>query len=237
MKKLLFLPFLLLIAFAGSAQKTINDPNAQVRKVGSFHAIRVSSGIDLYLSQGDEAVAVSAKDAQTASEIKVEVDNGVLKIGYDWKEKMIFTNSKQLKAYVSYKVLDMLSASGGSDILVDGAIKSREFVLNVSGGSDFKGKVETQVLRISASGGSDVDISGSTGSVKVDASGGSDFNGYNLTAETCVADASGGSDIHITVSKELKADASGGSDVLYRGSASDVSINKSGGGSVRKTGK
>ncbi|MCW3073006.1 MAG: hypothetical protein JWP69_75 [Flaviaesturariibacter sp.] len=237
MKKLLLLQLLAGSLLTVSAQKTIHDPNAEVRTVGSFHAIRVSSGIDLYLSEGVEAVAVSGKDAATVKEIKVEVENGVLKIGFDWKEKMIFTNSKQLKAYVSYKTLDALNASGGSDVFVDGSIKAKDLVLNISGGSDFKGKVETQSLKVNASGGSDVDISGSTGSLKIDASGGSDFNGYNLIADNCNADASGGSDIHVTVNRELKADASGGSDVLYRGNASTVNTNKSGGGSIRKTGK
>ena len=239
MKKLFILPLLLLIAFVGNAQKTINDPNAQVRTVGSFHSIKVSGGIDLYLSSGAEAVAVSAREVEFRDRIKVEVENGVLKIGYEWKDMkgMVWSNNKGLKAYVSYKTLNLLSASGGSDVQVDGAIKTQDLVLNVSGGSDFKGAVETQTLRINASGGSDVNVSGKTSSVKIDASGGSDFNGYSLEADTCVADASGGSDIHITVNKELKADASGGSDVLYRGSASNINSNKSGGGSVKKTGR
>ena len=53
-----------------SAQKTVvRDPNAQVRNVGSFHAIQVSNAIDLYLNQGgEEAVAVSARDEKYISQ-------------------------------------------------------------------------------------------------------------------------------------------------------------------------
>ncbi|MDB5251258.1 MAG: hypothetical protein JWP27_427 [Flaviaesturariibacter sp.] len=236
MKKLSLLVLLSAFAFAAGAQKTINDPNAEVRAVGSFHAIRVSSGIDLYLSQGDEAVAVSAKDAATTKQIKVEVENGVLKIGFDWKDRMVFSNGKQLKAYVSYKQIDLLSASGGSDVMVDGTVKAPNLTINLSGGSDFKGRVESQTLRIDASGGSDLNIAGTTGSVKIDASGGSDVHGYDLVADSCSADASGGSDIHVTVNKDLRAEASGGSDVFYKGSATSINVSKSGGGSVKKTG-
>jgi hypothetical protein len=237
MKKISILSVLAAFVLTAGAQKTINDPNAEVRSVGSFHAIRVSSGIDLYLSQGDEAVAVSAKDAATTKQIKVEVEDGVLKIGFDWKDRIVFNSGKQLKAYVSYKTLDMLSASGGSDVLVDGTIKASNLNLNLSGGSDFKGRIDAQTLRIDASGGSDVTISGSTGTAKIDASGGSDVHGYELVADSCVADASGGSDIHVTVNKDLRAEASGGSDVYYKGNATSINVNKSGGGSVKKTGR
>lgn len=239
MKKLLFSAAAAVSMLAANAQKTIHDANAEVRSVGSFHAVKVSGGIDLYLSSGDEAVAVSAKDVDFRNRIKTEVKNGVLNIYYEWKDmkNVVWGNNKALKAYVSYKTLDLIGASGGSDVIVDGSVTASNLAISLSGGSDFKGKVEAQTLRVDASGGSDVDIAGSAGNIKVDVSGGSDFNGYDLIAETCNADASGGSDVHITVNKELRADASGGSDVFYRGNASTVNSTKSGGGSVKKTGK
>ena len=61
MKKLAVAVMSLLIVVGSIAQKTYQDKNAVVRKVGNFHGIKVSHGIHLYLSQGnEEAVAVSA---------------------------------------------------------------------------------------------------------------------------------------------------------------------------------
>ena len=54
-------------------QKTINDPNAQKRQVPSFTGIDIGGGIDLYLSQGEEAVAVSASEAKYRDKIRTEV--------------------------------------------------------------------------------------------------------------------------------------------------------------------
>ena len=77
MKYFFFLFFSSLLAFVANAQKTINDPNAEVRVVqGSFRAIQVDGGIDLYLSQGDEAVAVSARDAETRGRIRRKSPTG-----------------------------------------------------------------------------------------------------------------------------------------------------------------
>jgi hypothetical protein len=233
MKK--FLLFALLgSGLAAGAQKTIHDANADRRNVSSFHSIRVSGGIDLFLSYGDEAVAVSARDIETRNAIKVEVTDGVLRIGYDWKEGNIFTNSKQMKAYVSYKTLKSLAGSGGSDIAVDGTIKGVALALNISGGSDFKGKVEVDELKVDASGGSDVQISGRAKQVNVDANGGSDFSGFDLLSETANVAASGGCDVEISVSKDINARASGGSDVRYRGSPSVRENNASGSSSVKR---
>ena len=237
MKKLVLLSIVILGALAAGAQKTVYDANAQVRSAKGFHAVQVSGGIDLYLSSGEEAVAVSARELEDRERIKVEVENGVLKIWYDWKASMGFLKgvNRQLKAYVSYKTLDRLSASGGSDVEVDGTISSNKFSLEVSGGSDFKGKVNAGELTVNQSGGSDISIGGKAGKLTVDASGGSDFNGYNLVSETATVSASGGSDAEVTVNKQLTANASGGSDVSYKGSATAVTANKSGGSSVRKS--
>jgi hypothetical protein len=224
-----FFSFFLIASCFG--QKTINDPNVEVRNASGFHAVDVAGGIDLYLSSGDEVVAVSAKDVNIRNHIHVEVKNGVLRIWYDWKDRFNFSN-KGLKAYVSYKALDKIVASGGSDVSVDGVLKSGQLHLDFSGGSDFKGRVESDELHINLSGGSDADISGSAKTVDIDASGGSDFSGFDLITDNCDINASGGSDIDITVNKEITAEASGASDISWKGSANVKKAKASGSGSV-----
>ena len=238
MKKIFSLVVLTVVVITASAQKTtINDANAQKRNVTGFHAIEVSGGIDLYLSQGEEAVAVSASKDEYRDKIITEVKNGVLKIWFDWKNNIrIDWSNRKLKAYVSVKNLDGLEASGGSDVNVDGMIKTTKLDMEISGGSDFKGKVESDDLQVHASGGSDVTISGKAAKLTIAASGGSDFSGFDFAADFCDVEASGGSDVHITVNKELSANASGGSDIFYKGSALIRDI-KTGGGSIKKVSK
>jgi len=237
MQKLFSLLLLTGFIVTASAQKTMNDANAQKRNVSGFHAIEVSGGIDLYLSQGDEAVAVSASTNEYRDKIITEVVNGVLKIRFEWKNNIkIDWKNRKLKAYVSFKNLDGLEASGGSDISVDGTIKTTKLNMEISGGSDFKGKVESDELKVNASGGSDVSISGKATRLTIDANGGSDFNGYDFASDICNVEASGGSDVEITVNKELSANASGGSDIHYKGTGLIRDI-KTGGGSIKKVSK
>jgi hypothetical protein len=233
MKKIVTLLLAAFFLVTGFAQKTIRDANAEVRNVSGFHAIEVSGGINLYLSTGDEAVAVSAADQEVRDRIKTEVKDGVLKIYYDWKKGMkLNLKGNSLKAYVSFKTLDRLSASGGADVKMEGTIKSAILKLDVSGGADVSARVDVGNLTIDQSGGADVDLTGKVTDLKIEASGGSDFSGYDLIADNCIIRASGGSDVTITVNKEFYAEASGAADVNWKGKATVKGAKASGAGSV-----
>jgi hypothetical protein len=238
MKKFIALCLVTGLAIAGFAQKTINDANAEKRTVGSFRAIEVSSGIDLYLSQGGETVAVSASETKYRDRIHTEVKDGVLKIWYENLSNINFSfkENKKLRAYVSYSTLDRLKGSSGSDIHVDGTIQATKLALELSSGSDFEGKVNVTDLVVDQSSGSDINISGTTNSLKITASSGSDFDGFDLIAETCTAKGSTGSDISITVNKQLDATSNSGADIRYRGNA-EVKRNKSIGSDIKKDSK
>src|SRR5882724_3380045 len=229
--------FTSLLSFAQGG-KIINDKNAEKRSVKSFHAISVSHGIDLYLSQGnEESVAVSASDASYRDKIHTEVEDGVLKIFLDRNNEHWGSGDHKMKAYVSFKDLDVLKASGGSDVFAEDGIKVSKLTIELAGGSDMRAKTDvTGPLVITQTGGSDSYLSGTVFSLTVHATGGSDLHGYDLVSQVCNVVVSGGSDVHIMVNKELNVTASGGSDVFYKGTAVVKELNAGGSISVTKKG-
>ena len=237
MKKLFlsFICFFSLVAFAQD-NKVINDANAVVRTLnGSFSSISVSSGIDLYLTQGnEESAAVSAANAKQIDMIKTEVVNGTLKIYFDNKGESWKSDHKRLKAYVSFKTLEKLDVSSGSDVKVSGAINSDKLKLDVSSGSQFDGTINANELMADVSSGASIKITGKADKLTVGASSGSDFKGYDFTTDFCTAKSSSGSVINVTINKELSAKASSGGDIVYKGAALIRDIKTSGGGSVKK---
>lgn len=238
MKQFLSILLVAVSTLGAHAQKrVINDPNAEARQVASFHAISVGDGIDLYLSQDEkESAAVSASEEEYRKNIRTDVENGVLKIWYDKHGKWFRgLNGKKLKAYVSFKNIDKLVASGASDVYLTGAINATDFELVLSGASDLKdGEINAKSLSADLSGASDATVRGKVGTLKVEASGASDFKGYDLTVDNCTASASGASDISITVNVELNARASGASGVYYRGEGKIRELHTSGASSVAK---
>lgn len=237
MRKIGLLWIGLLLATVSMAQKKINDPNAVARDVKGYHAVKVGTGIQLVLSQGEtEAVAVSAVSSEHRDKIKTVVENGVLKIYYDndsWKfwQK---TGNKKLKAYVSIVKVTGVDVSSGAAVEVDGALQADKLDIEVSSGASFNGKVTATTLDVDQSSGSSVVISGTAGKLKVEGSSGSIFHGYNLATDLCDVDTSSGAVVEITVNKELAAEASSGGLVNYKGSGTISKIKTSSGGQVSK---
>ena len=237
MKKMITLLCLTIFSASLFAQKMIiNDDNAELRKVGAFIGIKVSSSIDLYLTQSDEdAIAVSAKDVKYRDRIKTEVKDGILKIWFDGGNGWSWSNGdKKMKAYVSFKSISSLVASGASDIYVTGKISATDLLIECSGASDFKGEVDVKNLTLRLSGASDAKIKGRVQFLDANANGASDLNGYDLVADNCNLSASGASGIKITANKEMNVKASGASDIYYKGDAVIRDMKTSGSSSISK---
>jgi Putative auto-transporter adhesin, head GIN domain len=215
---------------------TITNYIAKAQETKSFTAknftsIGVSSGIDLYLTQGSSESVSIKSDSETLKEIVVEQrgNNVTIKFkdGINWGG--MFKN-RTIKAYVSFKTLNAIAASGGSDVFTQNQIKTDKLAIRSSGGSDLKLNVVCKDLSIQSSGGSDIDLKGKAENMTIQSSGGSDIDAYELITEYAKVQASGGSDVNLYVNKGLEASASGGGDVSYKGNASlkKTSSSKSG---------
>jgi Putative auto-transporter adhesin, head GIN domain len=233
--------FVSLIALAGltatAQQKTITDANAQKRTLpGSFTAITVSDGVDLYLTQGsEESVAVSASEEKYMERFKTEVVEGTLKIYYDDKGINWAANEKRkLKAYVSFKTLAKLVASGGADVDLQGSIDAADISMKFTSGASFEGKIMAKSITIEQNSGSVITLSGSAADFKVNVSSGAVFKGYELAVDYCDAKASSGGGVQVTINKELNAKANSGGGIKYKGAAVIKDLDVNSGGMVKK---
>ena len=230
--------YILFISFTVNAQQKITyDANAEKRTVVSFHGIKVSTGIRLYISNGStEEVAVSASNVEDRIKIKTEVVDGILKIYYDKEDNWASWSGKkkQLKAGVSFKAIDSFAGSSGSTTTCDGGITANTFSIDLSSGANFTSNISCISLTAKVSSGSDATVSGSTQSMQVKASSGAGFNGFALSTISCNAAASSGGDVAITATKEITAEASSGGGIKYKGSAIIKEFSKSSGGSIKK---
>jgi hypothetical protein len=207
----------------------------ETRQVSEFHGISVSSGIDLYLTQKNAEEVVVEADSDDIDKIITEVEGGILKIYIKQKSWMNWNwNSDPRKVYVSFKTLDRLDASAGSDVESKSVLKLDKLKLDASSGSDVELEVKANELSIDSSSGSDIEIKGSTEYLDVSASSGSDIDAGELKTKKCRANTSSGSDIRINVSEELDANANSGGDISYSGNPAQKNINESSGGDVYK---
>ncbi len=233
MKPLLLFLFAI-IAIQINAQTVINDKNVQVRNVSTFSAIKVTGGIDIFLSQGNEsAVAVSASDEAYRDNIKTEVENGVLNIYYD-SHSFRFNSNKRLRAYISFKTLESIEGSGACDFMINGLFKGNNLRVKLSGACDMKGSVNLTNGQFNLSGASTVKISGNITNLKLEASGASDLKNYDLVVDNCIVQLSGASDASLTVNKSISAKASGASSLYYKGNPEIRDVSSSGASNISK---
>ncbi|RYY35930.1 MAG: DUF2807 domain-containing protein [Sphingobacteriaceae bacterium] len=230
----------LLVALVATAQtKTYTDANAKTRTLsGSFSKVSVASGVELYLTQGnEEALAVSVSDSKYEERFKTEIENGTLKIWYDNKNWSNSDKNRKLKAYVSYKTLEALTCSSGSNTKLTNTLNTGTLALNFSSGCVFDGAINATNVTTNANSGAMVKISGKAEKLKIEVSSGANFKGDNLATSYCTASANSGGSIGIEVQKELNASANSGGDIRYTGAAvlNKGSINS--GGSVKQRSK
>lgn len=228
-----------IFSFAVTAQQStvISDPDIKSRKLNSsFSAISVSDGIELYLSQGNnESIAVSFSDAKYEERFKTIVVEGVLKIYFDnnglnWN----VSRKRKLKAYVSYKTLRKLKASGGAHVIVPVPVKVEDMEMYFTSGSLFTGNVTAKELDILQNSGSVIEISGIAQKINIKTASGAMFKGYKLMVDYCIAKAASGGTIRLSINKELDAKANSGGAIHYKGSAVIKEVSVSSGGIVKR---
>lgn len=195
-----------------------------------FNEIKVSRGLDVYLTQSDAVSLKVQADENLHDIIMTEVENNVLRIYADKNIK----RASSKKVMVSFKDVSKISSSSGSDVYSTNTITTESLELSTSSGSDMELDVNTQVLECDSSSGSDLRLSGKTDKLYAEASSGSDIKAENLKTSTCEARASSGAGITVNTSKELYAKASSGGDIKYYGNPNKVSKKDGVSGSIRK---
>lgn len=223
---------LVLILFTASLNSADSDWKKD-RAVSGFSGLSVSSGIDVYLTQGgSEKLTIEAKGIDE-EDVKSEVRNGVLKLsidrrGVNWN----WGRNTYVKAYLTFRQLNNLQASGGADVFGQGTLSFNDLNVEASGGSDVTLALKADKLNASASGGADLKLAGSARTFNAHGSGGSDLDARKLTVDVCSANSSGGSDVYVNATRELSMRASGGSDIYYYGPAKVLAKSESGGSDI-----
>lgn len=210
----------------------------QVRNVENFKGINVSTGVAVYLSQGNTEHVEVVCSEKSMPQLKTVVEDGILRIyynqhsnGFNWFSR--HTN-RVLKVYVTAKSLESLSASSGSDLYGQTRISSPKLELHSSSGAEIRLDLQTAELKCEVSSGAGAELKGIASIFSGSASSGAGIKAQDLITDSSEVSASSGGDIKITVTKNLKAEASSGGDISYKGNPGSVTRDKSSGGSIHQ---
>tara|TARA_B100000795_G_C22804133_1_gene443776 strand:- start:4933 stop:5658 length:726 start_codon:yes stop_codon:yes gene_type:complete len=193
-----------------------------------FTKIKVSTGLDLYVSQGSKNQITVEADENLQDIIVTEVNDGILKI---YSEKNIW-RAKARKIYVTIKNLEAITATSGSDVYTNETLKVNNLNISATSGADIHISVDANTIETAATSGSDIEISGVSNNHISKATSGASIDAYQLRSKNVTVRVTSGADINVYASESIDAKATSGGDIDFKGSPKKVNKKTSSGGSV-----
>lgn len=201
------------------------------RNVTDFDRLKVSSGIDVRLSQGNRHRVIIKANEDIIDDVESEVINGTLKLNVD---RNWFRGGGTVKAEITFVELSSIDVSAGSDVESDGLLTFEDLEIEASAGSDLRLNLEAYDVKLRTSSGSDANLKGAARNFEARASSGSDISAFGFEVENAVLECSSGSDVKAYVTHTMKVKASSGSDIHYKGDPELLEVNTSSGADLNK---
>jgi hypothetical protein len=193
-----------------------------------FTKIKVSTGLDLYISQGSKNQITVEADENLQDIIRTEVKDGVLRI---YSERNIW-RAKARKVYVTVETLEALTATSGSDAYAKETLKVNDLKISATSGADIHISVSANTIETTATSGSNIEVSGASTNHISKATSGASIDAYQLRSKNVTVKVTSGANINVHASESIDAKATSGGDIDFKGSPKKVNKKTSSGGSV-----
>lgn len=194
----------------------------------AFTKIKVSTGLDLYITQGSSNKITVEADENLLDLIITEIKDGVLVI---YSEKNIW-KAKAKKVYVTIENLEKLTATSGADVYAKETINAENIEISATSGADIRIALNATSVETNCTSGSDIEISGRSENHISKATSGASIDGYDLQSKNVIVKATSGADINVYASESIDAKATSGGDIDYKGNPKTVNKKSSSGGSI-----
>ena len=194
-----FLILAMAVACQAQTRKTVNGNNNVVtkeREAGSFSGIKVSTGIDVYLKQGNQQSLKVEADENLHEYIMTEINGDVMHIYTDANIR----SARTKKVYITMKEIKSVKATSAGDVIGESPVKTDEIEISASSAGDIKLEIYAENIEVNVSSSGDVTLSGEAGNLEADLSSAGNLNAFNLKvkeAEVSVSSA-GDADVNVT---------------------------------------
>jgi len=233
----LILSVIILSALAGSCYfdnlETVSGNGKvvkQSRNVPGFSGLKVATGIDAIITQGERESLTVEADENLMDYIKTEVVDGKLKI---YSDKNI-RNAKEKKVYIEYKKLNSIDISSAGDVDGNNTLVTDKLDIEMSSAGDLTLAMEADKLEISISSGGDAKLSGKVNTFKADLSSAGDLNAYELETKVGNISVSSAGSASVFITDEASFQCSSAGSINYKGEPRLKNVSTSSAGSVNK---
>jgi hypothetical protein len=202
----------------------------QDRPAGSFDEVRVSTGIDVYLKQGDKESITVECDENLQEHIQTEISGNVLKVYSDANIR----DAKTENVYITIKEIRSLKTSSAGDIIGESPLHAGDLELSASSAGDIKLEINAKNISLDISSSGNITLSGAAENLEAVLSSAGDLNAYELNVKEADISASSAGDAEVNVAEKLTARASSAGDIYYRGDPRYIDAHSSSAGGIHK---
>jgi hypothetical protein len=202
----------------------------QTRDLAGFTGVKVGSGIDVILTQGDNQLVEVEADENLQEWIRTEVSGSVLHVYTDKVIRM----AKIKKVYVTCKTIERIDVSSAGDVTGTNKFITDRLDIDMSSAGDLRFEVDAKEISISISSAGNANLKGVTNYLKADLSSAGDLNAYDLEAKVGDVSVSSAGSARVFVTEEASFRSSSAGNIYYRGEPRIKEIHTSSAGSVNK---
>ncbi|MBN2213016.1 MAG: DUF2807 domain-containing protein [Bacteroidales bacterium] len=202
----------------------------ETRHADGFHSLKVSSGIDVFISRSDEEFLRVEADENLLEHIRTEVTDNKLKIYTDVNIRM----ARSKKVYLGYKELKSIHISSAGDVEGENTLQTDNLELRLSSAGELKLDVIADEIDLEISSSGNATLSGRTGYMHAGLSSAGNLNAFGLEASRAEVSVSSAGDARVYVTDEARFRCSSAGDIVYKGDPEIVDMHTSSAGNIRK---
>jgi hypothetical protein len=236
MKKLVFLSLAVMLALPsciidGWDQGISGNGKVveEVRDIDGFTGVKVSSGIDVYLSQGNNFEVKVEADENLHEVILTELEGKMLVVK---TERVNIRNAKSKKVHVTLPELTALKISSAGDCVGQTSFTCDDLNLSISSAGDLSLEVDAKKISLDISSSGDADISGTADEFNAELSSAGDLNAFDLVARKVDVSVSSAGNARVHATEEISMNASSAGNIKYRGNARVMHSQSSSAGNI-----
>ncbi|MEN8201394.1 MAG: head GIN domain-containing protein [Bacteroidota bacterium] len=203
----------------------------ETRDVSGFTGVHVSTGIDVYLSEGDDFAVKVEADENLMEVILTEVNGDMLVIKTD---RVNIRSAKSKKVFVTLPELEELKISSAGDCEGMTPFHCDDLRISISSAGDLSLDVEAERINVDISSSGDARISGRTRELDASLSSAGDMHAFDLIADKVDVSVSSAGDARVHATEEISMNASSAGNIYYRGDAQVVHSRSSSAGDIIK---
>ena len=203
----------------------------ETRDVSGFTGVHAATGIDVYLTEGDDFEVLVEADENLMEVILTEMKGNNLEIRTD---RVNIRRAKSKKVHVTLPELKELKISSAGDVVGKTDFHCRDLKLGISSAGDLTLEVEADRIWIDISSSGDARLAGRAEEFDVSLSSAGDLDAFDLIAEKVDVSVSSAGSARVHATEEISMNASSAGNIYYMGDADVIRSSSSSAGDIVK---